>query len=47
MLEIVLYVLLGLAALALFFLSYQGTRQVNGYSGSTSLALPPIPTALR
>jgi len=26
-----------------FFLSYQGTRQVNGYSGSTSLALPPIP----
>ncbi|SPF54084.1 TonB-dependent receptor plug [Candidatus Sulfopaludibacter sp. SbA4] len=26
-----------------FFLSYQGTRQVNGYSGSTSLALPAIP----
>jgi outer membrane receptor protein involved in Fe transport len=25
------------------FLSYQGTRQVNGYSGSTSLALPAIP----
>jgi hypothetical protein len=27
-----------------FFLSYEGTRQLNGYSGSTSLALPPIPT---
>lgn len=27
-----------------FFLSYQGTRQVNGYSGSTSLSLPAIPT---
>jgi outer membrane receptor protein involved in Fe transport len=26
-----------------FFLSYQGTRQVNGYSGSTSLDLPNIP----
>jgi outer membrane receptor protein involved in Fe transport len=26
-----------------FFLSYQGTRQVNGYSGSTSLTLPAIP----
>ena len=26
-----------------FFLSYQGTRQVNGYSGSTSLTLPNIP----
>src|SRR5262249_43519142 len=26
-----------------FFASYQGTRQVNGYSGSTSLSLPPIP----
>jgi outer membrane receptor protein involved in Fe transport len=27
-----------------FFLSYQGTRQKDGYSGSTSLALPPVPT---
>ncbi|HLH32001.1 MAG TPA: carboxypeptidase regulatory-like domain-containing protein, partial [Terriglobia bacterium] len=27
-----------------YFLSYQGTRQVNGYSGSTSLSLPAIPT---
>jgi hypothetical protein len=27
-----------------FFLSYQGTRQKDGYSGSTSLALPAIPT---
>ncbi len=26
-----------------FFLSYEGTRQVNGYSGSTALALPQIP----
>ncbi|MDQ2944433.1 MAG: hypothetical protein M3Y27_00545 [Acidobacteriota bacterium] len=26
-----------------FFLSYQGTRQRNGLSGSTSLQLPPIP----
>ena len=26
-----------------FFLSYQGTRQVNGYAGSTSLTLPAIP----
>ena len=26
-----------------FFFSYQGTRQVNGYSGSTSLTLPAIP----
>jgi len=27
-----------------FFFSYQGTRQVNGLSGSTSLTLPAIPT---
>ena len=26
-----------------FFLSYQGTRQINGLSGSTSLRLPAIP----
>ena len=26
-----------------FFLSYQGTRQLNGLSGSTSLTLPAIP----
>ncbi len=26
-----------------FFLSYQGTRQINGLSGSTSLTLPAIP----
>ena len=26
-----------------FFLSYQGTRQINGYSSSFSLDLPPIP----
>ena len=26
-----------------FFLSYEGTRQVNGYAGSTSLSLPAIP----
>jgi hypothetical protein len=26
-----------------FFLSYQGTRQINGLSGSTSLTLPNIP----
>jgi hypothetical protein len=26
-----------------FFFSYQGTRQINGLAGSTSLRLPPIP----
>ncbi len=29
---------------AFFFFSYQGTRQVNGVQGSSTLTLPPIPT---
>lgn len=29
---------------AFFFLSYQGTRQVNGVQGSSTLSLPQIPT---
>jgi hypothetical protein len=29
---------------AFFFFNYQGTRQINGYSGTTSILLPQIPT---
>ena len=29
---------------AFFFFNYQGTRQKNGYSGTTSILLPQIPT---
>jgi hypothetical protein len=28
---------------AFFFFNYQGTRQINGYSGTTSILLPQIP----